>query len=325
MRVVIFGGPDREEQAAREVAIKAGCLTATAITNDGKPCHAGNAYNATGFSIDPKQTLGKDGDNLAKYEYILFECGGGACGYPIATRCDHHNPSDYGYGLPPELYWQASSLGQLFQALGLGGFAEAPKHLRMIAAGDHCPAAAYKGLCPGIDPGEFRAHRIAGLTTTSSKDVSDGINGVWFKAYWDNREDVEKQLAFAEALLRLEPESGLFKGMGIRDLRRFGAIANLPEAALSTGMAYLSAIPDTDRAGMPTGKLKLNLGGDNSPEAVTAVMAWLNSLSGASQPAYGVPARGFAGRVFEQRPTITAYIDCQEQIGYGKWPYEQIV
>jgi len=244
---------------------------------------------------------------------------------PVIARCDHHNPSDYGYGLPPELYWQASSLGQLFQALGLGGFAEAPKHLRMIAADDHCPAAAYKGLCPGIDPGEFRAHRIAGLTTTSSKDVSDGINGVWFKAYWDNREDVEKQLAFAEALLRLEPESGLFKGMGIRDLRRFGAIANLPEAALSTGMAYLSAIPDTDRAGMPTGKLKLNLGGDNSPEAVTAVMAWLNSLSGASQPAYGVPARGFAGRVFEQRPTITAYIDCQEQIGYGKWPYEQIV
>lgn len=52
MKVVIFGGNDREEQMARKVCNANGVLTATALASDGKPVHAGNAYQAAGFSID---------------------------------------------------------------------------------------------------------------------------------------------------------------------------------------------------------------------------------------------------------------------------------
>jgi hypothetical protein len=37
---------------------------------------------------------------------------------------------------------------------------EIPHHLLLVAAADHCLAAAYAGRCPGVDPDDLAAHRI---------------------------------------------------------------------------------------------------------------------------------------------------------------------
>lgn len=265
---VIFGGKDREEAAARKVCEEAGVATTTATLRC-VPVHAGNAYEADGYLVDTGYSP------YDETEAILFECGDGAAGrWPKVHRCDHHVPGDPGYGLGPEKFWEASSIGQLCILLGV----EPTEELLMVAAGDHCPAAAYQGLCPGIDVESFKAFRIAGLSETSEEAGR-----------------VQKDLAFATALIRVAPESPF---PGVKDLRPYGAIRLLPEAAMIAGLAYLSAIPDTDRDGAPSGNIKVNLGGDNAPDTVSAVIDWLNALPNGVTPAYGVPVRGLAGRVF---------------------------
>lgn len=296
--LVIFGGSDHEEQAARKVCKDHDIWTATATVN-GTKCHAGNAYQANGYVIDGATDFNVDGADC-----IIFECNAAAAGgQEVVGRCDHHNPGDPGYALGPDRFWEASSLGQLCSILGVSP----TEGLLMVAAGDHCPAAAYKGLCPGVDAQKFKTHRIAGLATAWLAGVSptDG-----YPIYADDSEQVEKAIDFATKLIRLAPESSF---VGVKDLRQYGKIDQLPEAALIAGYAYISQIPDTDRDGNPTGNVKINLGGDNSPETVKAVMEWLNRHPSGMAPAYGVPSRGFAGRVFKSvhlpDPSMHTYYD----------------
>jgi hypothetical protein len=150
--LVIFGGADAEEAAARAIAQAAGCATATATTADGKRVNGGTAYQAVAFALD-LGTL----EEVAKA--IIFECAPASAGaLPVVARCDHHNPGDPGWGKGASEYWEASSLGQLCAHLGV----EPTDELRLIAAGDHSPAGAYLGQCPGVDPEVFADFRIAG-------------------------------------------------------------------------------------------------------------------------------------------------------------------
>lgn len=303
MMIVIFGGEDHEEQAARKVCKSLGVVTATA-TIGGKPCHAGNAYDADGNDLEP---------TAMPHEVVLFECGDGAANghgltthwgnddtppgavypktFPVVAKCDHHRPGDYGYGMGPEKFWEASSIGQLCALLGVPPTEE----LLMVAAGDHCPAAAYRGLCPGIDAQQFKTHRIKQMEVITECPGIDIDGNLGATGFHSNLPEVEKAINFATALLLVAPDSQF---EGVKDLRQYGRVDQLPEAALIAGLAYLSQIPDTDREGNPTGKVKVNLGGDNSPETVASVMEWLNTLPSGDAPAYGVPSRGFAGRVF---------------------------
>lgn len=299
--IVIFGGSDHEEQAARKIATKVGCLIATA-TLDGIKCHAGNAYKANGYTLDENNVslgnyfqakeIGQPMFGMPE-QAIIFECSEAAAGVlPIIIKCDHHNPGDHGFGLGPDQFWEASSIGQLCKLLGVPSTEE----LLMIAAGDHCPAYAYQGLCPGIDPVKFKKHRIEGLSTTVECPGVDPVCGNPAWGLYNNSAEIEKHIDFATILLQLAPMS-IFEG--VKDLRAYGKVDQLPEAALIAGFSYLSQIPETDRAGNPTGNIKVNLGGDNSPETVTKVIEWLNGLPNGISDAYGVPVRGFAGRVFK--------------------------
>lgn len=301
MKVVIFGGSDHEEQAARKIATKEGCLIATA-TVDGIKCHAGNTYKANGYTLDENSVSSANYFQAKEIgqpmfgmptQAIIFECNVAAAGdLEVIAQCDHHNPGDYGYGLAPDRFWEASSIGQLCALLDV----PATEYLLMVAAGDHCPTAAYKGLCPEIDVEKFKNFRIDGISTTVECPGFDPINAEP-SAYglYNNRDEVEKQIEFATKLIHLAPESQFG---GVKDLRQYGKVDQLPEAALISGLSYMSQLPETDRDGNPTGNVKVTLGGDNSPETVSNVMAWLNSLPSGESPAYGVPARGFAGRVF---------------------------
>jgi hypothetical protein len=256
------------------VAVEAGLVVATATTADGKKVHAGNAYMATGFVLD-------HGTLEDVTDVVIFECAPAAAGeLPVVLRADHHNPGDSGYGLSTEKFFEASSLGQLMNFLGL----EPTTKQLLIAAGDHCPAAAYAGLCPGIDPIDFGQFRI---TQKLSFYIGDARN-----AHKATSELLAAVIETAKTKLLESPEVD-----GVRDLRTAGYVDELPEAALSLGLAYMSSIPDTDRDRNPTGNTKILLGGHTTPEAVTNFMEWGNSLPSKVGPAYGNPTRGFAGVV----------------------------
>lgn len=272
--IIIFGGADFEEAAARAVAAHAGLVIATATTADGKKVHAGNAYQATGFVVDV-------GDLEEIAQAIIFECSPAVAGeLEVVLRADHHNPGDAGYGLGAEKFWEASSLGQLMNFLGL----EPTADQLMVAAADHCPADAYLGKCPGIEAEAFAAFRIAQKLSFYAGDPRN--------AHKATAESLAAVIEAAKAALLAAPEAN-----GVRDLRQAGHVDELPEAALSLGLAYMASIADTDRDRKPTGNTKIVLGGHTTPEVVTNFMEWGNSLPNKVGQAYGNPTRGFAGVV----------------------------
>tara|TARA_Y100000310_G_scaffold213371_1_gene214319 strand:+ start:1763 stop:2602 length:840 start_codon:yes stop_codon:yes gene_type:complete len=275
--MVIFGGPDAEESAARRIAREAGCALATATTN-GVRVSAGTAYKADGFNLD-------EGDLDEVTEAVIFECAPAAAqALPVVARCDHHNPGDPGWDKGASEYWEASSLGQLCIYLGV----EPTDELRLVAAGDHCPADAYAGQCPGIDSATFGEFRIAGKVAFYATNPRTA-----------EKADPEKIRAAIDAADEKLATAALTES-GVRDLRGAGFIDELPEAALASGEAYMAAIPDTDRDRQPTGNTKIVLGGHTTPEIVERFMAWANTLPNRIGDAYGNPVRGFAGVVVKE-------------------------
>jgi hypothetical protein len=271
--LIIFGGSDPEEEAARAIARAAGCVIATATTADGKKVHGGTAYQATGYVVDE----GNAGD---ADECILFECAKEVANLPVVTVCDHHNPGDEGFGKGASQYWEASSLGQLCTALGV----EPTNQLRMIAAGDHCPADAYRGKCPGINPEEFAQFRLEGKVA---------FYATFPKAA--HKADFNKIKRAIELASQKLSSSALLNG--VHDLREEGEIEELPEAALLGGVAYMATIPETDRERNPTGNIKIILGGHATPEKVVTFINWARTLNNRIGEPYGNPTRGFAGVV----------------------------
>jgi len=274
--LVIFGAEDHESIEARKWARRAGAATATA-TYQGQPVHAGTAYKADGYRIDT-------GDHEMIQTAIIFECNPNCAGsILIHSICDHHRPGDFGYDMKPENFWPASSLGQLWAVLGLPGpYMNNPAHeiARMTAAGDHCPKDAYQGLCPGIGVNEFQEFRLC----------QKAVNGKEYsKIKWEINEAVK-------ILEQKDLNAALY---GVIDLREYGQIPELPEAAMITGKAYLSQIQERDREGRPTGNDKIVLGGDTTPEQVEQFLAWAKELPNRVGEPYGVPSRGFGGVVIK--------------------------
>ncbi|MDR0860104.1 MAG: hypothetical protein LBO09_03865 [Candidatus Peribacteria bacterium] len=271
--LVIFGGSDYEELTAREVLRQRGVATATATLNGAK-VHAGNAYLANGFVLDNEET------DLSVIEgVVIFECNPTVAGeIEIVLHADHHNPGDTGYGLGPDNFWEASSLGQLCQFLGI----EPTEELLMVAAGDHCPADAYAGRCPGVDSvafGQFRIHQKLSSPLYQKDEKKNTV------------EKLASIIETAKEALRNATEVD-----GVRDLRGT-FVDELPEAGLLLGLAYMASLPDTDRDRKPTGNTKIVLGGHTTPETVNNFMEWANTLPNKVVPAYGDPIRGFAGVV----------------------------
>ncbi len=274
--VIIFGGEDYESTEARKVAHDAWLITATAVLADGKKVHAGNAYQATWHLLDDEVN-----QESQATEAIIFECSKVAAGeLAIVLNADHHNPGDAGYWLGADQFWNASSLGQLMNYLGM----EPSEEQLYIAASDHCPADAYQGKCPGIDPVKFKAMRISQKVEFFKKDPRN--------AYKASPEALESITEIAKQKLLSSQEVDW-----VCDLRDQWLIDELPEAALMLGMAYITQIPDTDRDRNPTGNLKIILWGHTNPETVVKFMKWANTLPNKVGDAYGNPTRGFAGVV----------------------------
>ena len=256
--VFVIGARDPEMERIEHVLCRIGAGYITAAIN-GVRCHAGNAYKA-----DPVHT-----DKML----VWVECGTAEMVCPFIS-IDHHNEGDFGFSMGPENYWEGSSIGQLYRLLMVNG--SHPAFLDtvfgddryLIAASDHCPAAAYKGLCTGIDPDKlagYRAARNAEFLKMSVEEYIDGLNN-------------SIELAKALPVMELGGEVYYVASEPIEFLN---------EVSLRLGITVEYVMGGNARD--PRTKIGL-LGG--SP-ALTA--AWMAAKEGVLVGIYGSPARGYAG------------------------------
>lgn len=277
--LVIFGASDPESVRAREILAShhPSISTATA-TVSGKPVHADNAYKADGYQIDSQNPDTTEFDIIIKFECAVSGLEG------LGMLCDHHNPGDPGWGYGSRQYWMGSSLGQLCSILGHHPSIQD----RMIAAGNHCPAAAYQGLCNGVDPAKFAEMRIEQKVAFYATNAK--------LAYKASMDTIKHLMNAAYEKLSDAPiiEMG---GIEVRDMRTFGEVDEFPEAALKAGRAYIASLAETDQDRNPTGNVKIVLGGHATPEAVNAFLDWAHTLQDRVGEPYGNPDRGYAGVV----------------------------
>ena len=121
---LVLGVIDPEMEAIARLAVSKR-LNVLWAKKDGKPVTYSNMYQADWPEVEKGQ-LWVECSPLAGKETLHF--------------VDHHYPGDPGYGRPPAEFWEASSLGQVWDAIGGGD--KPPEGLRLIAATDHCPHAA---------------------------------------------------------------------------------------------------------------------------------------------------------------------------------------
>lgn len=143
----VLGGSDTEMKHIEFAIIDAGHEVVKAEL-DGIRVTRGQAYRAD----YPSPKIGDVWVECQHVDYTKTEM------YSLGiTIVDHHYEGDPGFGKSPKEYWEASSIGQVYNLLGL----ESDYESRMIAAGDHCLYAAYHNMCPDIDKDDFKSYRMS--------------------------------------------------------------------------------------------------------------------------------------------------------------------
>ena len=278
----VLGASDPEMAAIENLLRNCGQAFVYALQDDGQRVHPGSAYRHCRPSSKEISLAiyGEPDWDITDINLAYVECGNPAHLATGDIRIDHHRPGDPGYGQPPSEYWEASSLGQVYELLtlkdfyvegrqlGIDNFPQNWGELKMVAAADHCLAAAYKDQCPEVDPQALRAWRI------KSRAEFQGRSELEILA------DVER----AEAALKSAPRIEI-GGAEIADLRG-PVIPELPEAATYLGLGYLAEVADRD------GRRKIVISaGENT---LREFMGSLASAQGLTD-IYGDPVRGFAG------------------------------
>jgi hypothetical protein len=179
--------------------------------------------------------------------------------------------------MPPEKYLEASSIGQLWQHLGLF-LPMMPLELRVVAACDHCLGAAWEGLCPGVSSEAVRDYRARLAPTRPGREKSE--------------EQYRKDFDIALGKLNRAPFISIssvprcycFRVVDLRDQ----LVEELPDAASYAGHAYVTTVADRD------GRKKIVLGGNTTPDMVHCFIEGWAPAQGLTE-IYGSPERGFAG------------------------------
>jgi len=277
-KLFILGAEDPEMVAIQQLIMKmdAGEFV-YACDPKGDRVIPSSAYGQTSIS-EYKNNYEPIWENTDVY---LVECGNP--GLPSScnsiTVIDHHHPGDSGYGKPPSKYWEASSIGQVYSVITSDQPEEEylmpEEEYLMIAAADHCLAAAYAGQCQDIDPMRLWCWRII-----QRADFQD-------RSYSEVRSDSEH--AFWYVLHAPKINLG---GVEVADLRAT-FVPELPEAACYLGVGYLSAVIDRD------GRQKVVIGGcgEGTQPGKSPVETFLQEWGPAQglTGLYGDPVRGFAG------------------------------
>jgi hypothetical protein len=248
----VLGAPDPEMQEITRVLDSLG-IGHTYATLAGLPVRSSEAYRANGI----KGLLPQDP------HLVFVECT--VIGLFPDDVCDHHNPGDPGYGMPPDRFMEGSSLGQVLSLLKL----EATPEQRIIAAADHCLRYAYEGRCPGIDPKELAAWR------ERSRAEVRGITP----------EEIQGRILHAMAVLR---DAKRIQVNGT-DVAFFPPESDFPQevpeasARLGIPFCYVRKESGRSKAGIMSA----------GPEVIRE---WMRECQ--LKDVYGDPARGFAGGYF---------------------------
>lgn len=247
MRIFILGANDPEMREIARTLTEAGESFVYA-RHAGANVRPRNAYEADGVS-----------ERLAKgAELIFIECS--VFGLTATHVLDHHRPGDHGYDCGPAEYLKGSSLGQLLTFLG-----KAPTALQqIICAADHCPDAAYRGECPGVDLEAFAEWRLTSKAASKSMPVEK------------LRALVEEQHERLKAAERIDVAGTMVAWLP-------DATDEAPDASARYGIPFMYRMLE------PDGREKYGILGA-PPEAIEA---WMESCG--LENVYGTPSRRYAG------------------------------
>lgn len=213
-----------------------------------------------GDLVNPKTAYAADTPVIPRgiTEVVAVECAWEKD--DLIVHLDHHRPGDHGYGMPPERYLEASSIGQVLAFLGM-----VPSHLdKLVAASDHCPSYAYRNQCPGVSREEVMAYRLESKAVFQNRSIEAIVRDV---------------TATAETLTRIAKN-------GIADLRGMAKLPEVPEASLVADVAIINEMVTRD------GLHKVNMLG-GTPDMIRGFMD--GKYQAGLHDVYGDPARGFAG------------------------------
>lgn len=255
--VWLLGAADPEMQTIESLLKVNGRHVAYALNANGERVRPDEAYTAY-----TKDELVNQIATTGRGTIFLVECR--LVNYNGGTIIDHHNPGDPGYGKPPKEFLEASSIGQVLRVLNK----EPTPDILLIAAADHCLGAAYKGLCPGVNPDELMKWRVVSRAAYQKKKPAAIMTAI----------------ESARATLRAAPLIQLTAGISVRDMRGIDA-PELPEAAAREGTCFVSSIPYKGRT-----KYVCQSG---SVEEIEAFIEW--AKKNGLENIYGDPTRGFAG------------------------------
>jgi hypothetical protein len=234
--------------------------------HEGSRVHPGNAYKADPITLKRKTIA------------VLVECepkdflGSNA----MVRIIDHHRPGDPGFNLSHKLFWEASSIGQIYKLLDLG---TPPQEHLTLAALDHCMVHARRGNCPGVDPEMLKLvsrQHIAIRKKVGQKEVESCIH------------EMREVITASPVILMGEQEVSditnvpLGVGYSLEYLCTQEALADLHKAAL---------IRTKNKAAHPD---KVLICGASTKETIKFFMeVW--AIDNGLIDIYGVPERGYAG------------------------------
>jgi len=256
MRFWVLGASDPEMNEIERVLLSKREIVSYALLR-GERVYSGNAYKADGLSAmfeDPR------------LEACSVECRGPVLShFSPGVRIDHHRPDDPGFGVEPYSYMRGSSLGQVLSILKM----KPTKLQRIIAAADHCLAAAYRGMCPGVNSTELMEWRIETRAAYQGRSKQEVMRDITLARLW---------LVGQKRAGEIIPQTDEF-------------IPELPEASAIEGIPFIAKIETHDRE-------KLVLQGA-FPSTVTV---WMSKKRMEGYEVYGDPARGFAGCFLDTKP-----------------------
>lgn len=300
--IFILGAADPEMAAIEALLRDAGVRYAYAVDAAGVRVHPGNAYRAAGYLDNGRVfPMGSTYGVYVPTAYLVecslpndpISCDGHDGQIWPTVVIDHHRPGDPGYGLPPDLYLAASSIGQVLSVLCDAGTLPgnpmtycrlSRPDLLLVAAADHCLEVAYRSRCPGVDPDALMRWRAESRAAFQRRSV----------------DAVLADIAAARSRLRaaIEPTATMFDdpeyiqaaGLTVSDSLyadfRGENIPELPEAAAREGIPFLADQTDRD------GRRKVVLMA--APAYLVERFLAGEIVSGLTD-FYGDPARGFAG------------------------------
>ena len=253
----ILGAADPEMNRIERVLTDLGLAFEYAMVN-GVRCHPGNAYKA---------------DPVTAPRLVLVECQ--PAGADPLVRIDHHNPGDYGFDKPASLYWDASSIGQLWNLLSeYFGMEELESSFGedslLVAASDHCPVHASLGMCPRVSPAALFNFRMANKAKFLNKELSEVY------------EEINQSLNMVNELhVKTFVNGDVIDATGV-------SIPHLPDVITHPTIALPAQYSMVDR----DGRTKVGLIGTINPKLVEE---WMEANKDVLVDIYGSLARGYAG------------------------------